>query len=103
MGRAALPLQKFRWCLWSWLRPRYPPLRTPPITRLDPTTPCSEGNHWSYQYCRRQWSLADSGHLRYSQLQAWDRACLSLDDVAPYIASTWQWATMMDDERQVSA
>jgi len=24
-----------------------------------------EGNHWSYHYCRRQWSLADNPSLRY--------------------------------------
>lgn len=24
-----------------------------------------EGNEWSYQYCRRQWSLVDTDHLRY--------------------------------------
>ena len=25
----------------------------------------SEGNNWSYHYCRRQWSLVDNGTLRY--------------------------------------
>jgi 1,4-alpha-glucan branching enzyme len=28
-----------------------------------------EGNHWSYHYARRQWSLADNPKLRYSRLQ----------------------------------
>ncbi len=27
-----------------------------------------EGNGWSYNYARRQWSLADNGNLRYSRL-----------------------------------
>ena len=36
------------------------------------------GNDWSYQYARRQWSLVDSPHLRYRQLDAWDKAMLQL-------------------------
>ena len=37
-----------------------------------------EGNGWSYHYCRRQWSLAENGFLRYSQLQAFDKAMVKL-------------------------
>ena len=37
-----------------------------------------EGNGWSYHYCRRQWSLADNGFLRYGQLEAFDKAMLRL-------------------------
>ena len=32
-----------------------------------------EGNGWSYQYCRRQWSLVENGYLKYGQLNAFDR------------------------------
>ncbi len=32
-----------------------------------------EGNGWSYQYCRRQWSLAENGYLKYGQLNDFDR------------------------------
>lgn len=38
-----------------------------------------EGNGYSYQYCRRQWSLADNGYLRYEGLQAFDVAMQELD------------------------
>jgi 1,4-alpha-glucan branching enzyme len=38
-----------------------------------------EGNNWSMQYARRQWSLADNPTLRYSGLQRFDREMLSLD------------------------
>lgn len=31
-----------------------------------------EGNSWSYKYAKRQWSLADNGFLKYSQLLAFD-------------------------------
>jgi 1,4-alpha-glucan branching enzyme len=38
-----------------------------------------EGNHFSYKYARRQWSLADDPLLRYHALGAFDRAMLALD------------------------
>ena len=37
-----------------------------------------EGNEWSYQYARRQWSLVDDPLLRYQQLAAWDKAMIQL-------------------------
>ncbi len=33
-----------------------------------------EGNGWSYHYCRRQWSLADSKELKYQYLLAFEKA-----------------------------
>ena len=38
-----------------------------------------EGNDYSYHYARRQWSLADTEHLRYKGLNAFDRAMQKLD------------------------
>ena len=35
-----------------------------------------EGNGWSYQYCRRQWSLVDNGYLKYGLLNAFDRCMI---------------------------
>ncbi len=37
-----------------------------------------EGNEWSFQHCRRQWSLVDHPDLKYSHLHAFERAMLSL-------------------------
>ncbi len=37
-----------------------------------------EGNGWSYHYCRRQWTLSEDNTLRYGQLQAFDKALVSL-------------------------
>ncbi len=37
-----------------------------------------EGNGWSYHYCRRQWSLADNGFLRYEFLRDFDVAMIKL-------------------------
>jgi 1,4-alpha-glucan branching enzyme len=38
-----------------------------------------EGNGWSLQYARRQWSLADNPDLRYAGLNRFDQAMQSLD------------------------
>jgi 1,4-alpha-glucan branching enzyme len=38
-----------------------------------------EGNGWSYQYARRQWSLAARDDLRYAGLLRFDRALMHLD------------------------
>ncbi|MBC8102858.1 MAG: alpha amylase C-terminal domain-containing protein [Cytophagales bacterium] len=38
-----------------------------------------EGNHFSYHFARRQWSLADNPHLRYGGLNAFDAAMQKLD------------------------
>ena len=37
-----------------------------------------EGNNWSYQYARRQWSLAEDPKLKYQYLLSWDIAMVSL-------------------------
>ncbi|MBC7885918.1 MAG: alpha amylase C-terminal domain-containing protein, partial [Saprospiraceae bacterium] len=35
-----------------------------------------EGNDWSHQYARRQWSLADNKDLKYQYLANWDKAMI---------------------------
>ena len=37
-----------------------------------------EGNDWSFQYCRRQWSLVDNSFLKYEYLNNFDRAMVAL-------------------------
>ena len=37
-----------------------------------------DGNGWSYNYARRQWSLADSGEYKYEWLREFDRAMIAL-------------------------
>lgn len=37
-----------------------------------------EGNGWSYQFCRRQWSLVDNPELKYQWLGDFDRALIEL-------------------------
>jgi 1,4-alpha-glucan branching enzyme len=43
-----------------------------------------EGNQWSYHYARRQWSLAKDPDLRFGELQAFDRAMLTLLRSTPH-------------------
>lgn len=43
-----------------------------------------EGNGWSYQYARRQWSLADSPFLKYAGLQLFDQDMIALMRIQPY-------------------
>ena len=37
-----------------------------------------EGNNWSYEHARRQWSLADDPNLRFRFLNAFDKAMIAL-------------------------
>lgn len=37
-----------------------------------------EGNEWSYQYARRQWSLAEDTKLRYRFLKSFDKAMIAM-------------------------
>ncbi|PNW82693.1 hypothetical protein CHLRE_06g289850v5 [Chlamydomonas reinhardtii] len=60
-----------------------------------------DGNGWSHHYCRRQWSLADTDHLRYKFLQAWDAAMMALDNHYGFLASPHQWVTHMDEPEQI--
>ncbi len=36
-------------------------------------------------------------------LNTWDAACMALDDKYKFISNSWQWATLIDDDRQVRA
>jgi len=60
-----------------------------------------EGNGWSHKFCRRQWSLVDCGHLRYSLLNDWDRALMQLDETFQFTSDPHQTVTTIDDERHV--
>lgn len=37
-----------------------------------------QGNHWSYKYARRQWSLVDNPELKYQYLGAFDRKMIGI-------------------------
>lgn len=50
---------------------------------------------------RRQWSLVDTDHMRYCQLNAWDKAMMELDNKYSFMSSPTQWVTTIDQEKQV--
>jgi hypothetical protein len=59
-----------------------------------------EGNQWSHQYCRRQWSLADADHLRYRQLNAWDAALQRLDAAHGFLGAAHQIVSHAGEDEQ---
>ncbi len=62
-----------------------------------------EGNGWSYAHARRQWSLADNKLLRYSFLEAFDKAMLALVRDAGILSDGYAWRLQMDTENQTMA
>ncbi|XP_057435151.1 1,4-alpha-glucan-branching enzyme 1, chloroplastic/amyloplastic-like isoform X2 [Lotus japonicus] len=60
-----------------------------------------EGNGWSYEKCRRQWSLVDTDHLRYKFMNAFDKAMNLLDDKFSFLASTKQIVSSTNEEDKV--
>jgi 1,4-alpha-glucan branching enzyme len=59
-----------------------------------------EGNGWSHFYCRRQWSLADSPFLKYSYLNEFDRAMLTLINEGDLLKKAPR-SLYIDKEKQV--
>ncbi len=59
-----------------------------------------EGNDWSYQHARRQWSLAKSGFLRYSWLGAWDKAMVSLVKRHRLLTAGYPYQLQMDEQNK---
>jgi 1,4-alpha-glucan branching enzyme len=56
-----------------------------------------DGNGWSYAHARRQWSLADSPFLRYSQLLAFDGAMLAAIKEYGVLCEPYPWRLQMDE------
>lgn len=62
-----------------------------------------EGNNWSYQYARRQWSLADNESLKYGQLGLWDKKMIQLIDEYQVLKSDHAKQIFLDAEKKVLA
>lgn len=60
-----------------------------------------EGNGWSGQYARRQWSLAENGFLKYEQLGDFDKAMLALVKRERVLAAREAQNLWMDRARKV--
>ena len=59
-----------------------------------------EGNHWSYDHARRQWSLAEDANLRFGELKNIDRAMLDIIGKPGFYQSCVQ-TVRIDEEKQL--
>ncbi len=59
-----------------------------------------EGNDWSYSHARRQWSLADSPLLRYSELLAFDEAMIAAVKEYGVLCEPYPYRLQMDEGAQ---
>ena len=57
-----------------------------------------EGNDWSFQYARRQWSLVDNEDLKYGQLERFDAAMLELASAHSLLSSAPAKLLNLDQE-----
>lgn len=60
-----------------------------------------EGNGWSYERCRRMWTLADSPHLRYKFMNAFDKAMNELEEKFGFLSSDHQIVSSADEHDKV--
>jgi 1,4-alpha-glucan branching enzyme len=60
-----------------------------------------EGNNYSYQYARRQWSLVDNPELRYHALAEFDRAMMQLDVQHQVLAGPEQELIQVHEEHKL--
>lgn len=56
-----------------------------------------EGNHWSFKYARRQWSLVESKDLKYHYLGAFDKAMLTMVKENDLLNADWARQLNMDE------
>ncbi|EAZ80017.2 1,4-alpha-glucan-branching enzyme [Algoriphagus machipongonensis] len=62
-----------------------------------------EGNDWSYQHARRQWSLADDPLLKYAQLNAWDQAMIQLATHDHVLSAPHARQLFLDPDKKIIA
>ncbi|OWP63197.1 1,4-alpha-glucan-branching enzyme [Hymenobacter amundsenii] len=60
-----------------------------------------EGNDWSYQFARRQWSLADNPDLKFQQLLRFDAAMITLARRTHLLAAGPARQLLLDAENEV--
>jgi len=59
-----------------------------------------EGNHWSYEHARRQWSLVDDPNLRFRFLNEFDKAMIGMVKRLDFFEPIPQ-PVVRDNERQI--
>lgn len=60
-------------------------------------------NNWSYKYARRQWSLADTDHLKYQFLEKFDKKMISLIKEFNVLNTSEDYKLYEDNERKILA
>ena len=60
-----------------------------------------EGNGWSHQYARRQWSLADNQDLKYKYLNEWDKQMIRVVKENHILSSGPAQQIFMDTDNKV--
>lgn len=61
------------------------------------------GNHWSYAYARRQWSLVDNENLKFKYLDNFDKAMISFVKEAHTLEAGNPHSLWMDEENLLMA
>jgi len=59
-----------------------------------------EGNNWSYQYARRQWSLVENRDLKFHYLAAFDKAMLELVEEYGLLKINYGTLISIDEENK---
>lgn len=62
-----------------------------------------EGNNWSFQHCRRQWSLPDNPDLRYEYLNRFDQAMIRFMTEESLMGGGVPRILWLDQERKIIA
>lgn len=60
-------------------------------------------NNWSYKYARRQWSLADTDHLKYQFLEKFDQEMIALIKEFNVLNTSEDYNLYEDNERKILA
>ena len=60
-----------------------------------------EGNDWSFQHCRRQWSLQDNKELKYRYLSEFDRDMLKAIKKSNVLNQPASKLLLLDEERKI--
>ena len=62
-----------------------------------------EGNNWSYQYCRRQWTLVDNPSLKFDFLREFDKAMVHMAEQSRLLTVSNAYPLNIDETNQVLA
>lgn len=62
-----------------------------------------EGNNWSFEYCRRQWSLINADYLRYDDMNNFDKAMIHFSEKHRILQAGAPILLWIDQDRKLIA